>query len=125
LRAEEPVYCMRLLQGEMAWLVTRYDDVALVLKDDRFVKDPANALTAEQAAKRPWFRKMKLFKALQLNMLNQDPPNHTRLRALVGKAFTPRLIEQMRDRVEVLTEELLDKVQDDGAMDLIRDYALP
>src|SRR6266571_274504 len=72
LRAEEPVYCVRLLQGEMAWLVTRYDD-----------------------------------------------------RALVGKAFTPRLIEQMRDRVEALTEGLLDKVQDDGAMDLIRDYALP
>ena len=122
LRAEEPVYRVSMLQGETAWLVTRYDDVSMVLKDERFVKDPANALTPEQAAKRPWFRKMKLFKALQLNMLNQDPPNHTRLRALVNKAFTPRLVEQVRDRVQ-RAREFHDGLQ--GGIDLIRDYALP
>src|SRR5207302_2936705 len=51
--------------------------------------------------------------------------DHTRLRALVHKAFTPRLIEQMRDRIQALTDRLLDKVQGRGRMDLIRDYALP
>jgi cytochrome P450 PksS len=125
LRAEEPVHPVALLQGEPGWLVTRYDDVATVLKDERFVKDPAYALTPQQAAARPWFRKVRLFRSLQLNMLNRDPPDHTRLRALVGKAFTPRLIEQMRPRVEALTEELLDGVQARGRMDVIRDYALP
>src|SRR5438445_3529679 len=58
-------------------------------------------------------------------MLDLDPPDHTRLRALVQKAFRPRLIEQMGERIEGLTEELLDKVQERGYMDLIRDYALP
>jgi cytochrome P450 PksS len=58
-------------------------------------------------------------------MLDLDPPDHTRLRALVHKAFTPRLVEQMRARVQALADELLDAVGDRGGMDLIRDYALP
>src|SRR5207248_104226 len=100
---------------ETAWLITRYDDVAMVLKDDRLVKDAANALTKAQAARQPWFR--RLFKALKRNMLNLDPPDHTRLRALVQKAFTPRLIDQMRERIERLTSDLLDAVQERGHMD--------
>ncbi len=123
LRAEAPVYRMTLPTKETAWLITRYDDVAMVLKDERFVKDTSNALTPEQTARQPWFR--KVFKSLKRNMLNLDPPDHPRLRALVHKAFTPRLIEQMRERVQGLTDELLDGVQDRGRMDLIRDYALP
>jgi cytochrome P450 PksS len=123
LRAEAPVQRMRIPTGEMAWLVTRYDDVASVLKDERFVKNTANALTLKQLANQRWFR--KVFKSLRTNMLNQDAPNHTRLRGLVSKAFTPRLIEQIRGRIEALTEQLLDQAQQTGHMDLIRDYALP
>ncbi len=123
LRAEAPVHRMRLPTKESAWLLTRYDDVMTVLKDERFVKDTANALTPEEEARQPWFRRM--FKPLKRNMLDLDPPDHTRLRALVHLAFTPRLIEQMRPRIGDLTEELLNKVQDRGRMDLIRDYALP
>src|SRR5262249_33555228 len=55
LRAEAPVYRVTLPTRETAWLITRYDDVALVLKDERFVKNTANALTPEQAANQPWF----------------------------------------------------------------------
>ena len=58
-------------------------------------------------------------------MLDLDPPDHTRLRGLVHKAFTPRLIEQMQARVQTLADELLDSVAPKGEMDLIRDYALP
>ena len=123
LRAEAPVCRVTLPTRETAWLITRYDDVAMLLKDERFVKDTANALTPEQAAHQPWFR--KLFKQLGRNMLDLDPPDHTRLRALVYKAFTARLIEQMRERIQRLTDEFLDHVQDRGRMDLIRDYALP
>ncbi len=134
LRAQAPVYRISLPTNETAWLITRYDDVAMALKDERFVKDPVAAMTPEQAADRPWFRKM--FKALQRNMLDLDPPDHTRLRALVQKTFTPRLVEQMRPRVEALTNELLDKAlsrkpvsraggAQPGRIDLIRDYALP
>ena len=123
LRAEAPVYRITLPTRETAWLITRYDDVAAVLKDERFVKDTANALTPRQAARQPWFR--KIFKSLKRNMLNQDPPHHTRLRALVNKSFTPRLVEQMRGRIQRLTDDLLDVVQGKGHMELIRDYALP
>jgi cytochrome P450 PksS len=123
LRAEAPVHRVNLPTGEAAWLITRYDDVAMVLKDERFVKDSSNAMTPEQIARQPWIR--KVFKTLKRNLLNQDPPDHPRLRALVHKAFTPRLIETMRQRVERLADELLERVQHQGCMDLVGDYALP
>jgi cytochrome P450 len=122
LRAETPAYRTTLPTRETAWLITRYEDVAIVLKDERFVKDTKNALTPAQAANQRWFR--KVFKSLKRNMLNRDAPDHTRLRGLV-KAFSPRLIEQVAGRIEKLTDELLDAAQDRGRMDLIRDYALP
>jgi cytochrome P450 PksS len=103
--------------------VTRYDDVLAVLKDERFAKDRTRALSAEQLAGLPWVP--SIFKPLEKNMLDLDPPDHTRLRALVHQAFTPRLIENMRPRVEALTNELIDRVEAKGHMDLIRDYALP
>ena len=93
LRAEAPVYRVTLPTKEKVWLVTRYDDVAMVLKDERFVKDTMNAWTPQQAARQHWFRKLlatPMFRSLTRNMLDLDPPNHTRLRALVNKAFTPR-----------------------------------
>jgi cytochrome P450 PksS len=123
LRAEAPAYRVTIITGETAWLITRYDDVAAVLKDERFVKDTANALTPQQAADQHWAR--KLFPGLRRNLLNRDPPDHTRLRALVQTAFTPRLIEQMRDRIQALTDGLLDRARGRGRVDLIRDYALP
>ena len=123
LRAEEPIYRTPLPTGEPAWLITRYDDAVAVLKDERFVKDRANALTPAQLARQPWFR--TIFKSLHRHLLSLDGADHTRLRALVSKAFTPRLVEQMRDRIQALTDELLDRVQNRGQLDLIRDFALP
>lgn len=123
LRSETPIARVTLPTRESVWLITRYDDVAAVLKDERFVKNTANAMTPEEAARQPWFR--KAFQALKRNLLDLDPPEHTRLRALVQKAFTPRLVEEMRPRIQQLTDELLDKVQMRGSMDLIAEYALP
>jgi cytochrome P450 PksS len=123
LRAEAPVSPVTLPDGRTAWLVTRYDDVVLALKDPRLAKDQFRVLSPEQLGKQPWIP--ALFKPLAHNMLDMDEPDHTRLRLLVQKAFTPRLIEQMRDRIQALSDQLLDAVQDRGRMDLIRDYALP
>ncbi|MDQ2805522.1 MAG: cytochrome P450 [Chloroflexota bacterium] len=123
LRAAAPVFPVRLPSKQRAWLVTRYDDVLSVLKDERFAKDRRNAMTPEQLKKMPWLPPM--FKALERNMLDLDSPDHTRLRALVHKAFTPRLIEQLRDQIQALTDELLAAVAPQGGMDLIADFALP
>jgi cytochrome P450 PksS len=123
LRAEAPVCCVTPADRQPAWLVARYDDVVTVLKDDRFAKDKRSVLTPEQLARQPWIP--SLLRPLESNMLDLDPPDHTRLRGLVHTAFTPRLIDKLRNRVQSLTEELLDAVQPHGRMDLIRDYALP
>lgn len=123
LRAEAPVYRVTLPTKEQVWLVSRYDDALMVLKDDRFVKDRRNAPASGQAAKRPWMPRM--VQVLERNMLSLDEPDHKRLRMLVHQAFTPRLVEQMRDQVQTLTDDLLDAVQARGRMDLIAEYALP
>jgi cytochrome P450 len=87
------------------------------------VKDWRAAMTPEQLAQiRPI---PEVMKPLSRNMLDTDPPDHTRLRSLVSKAFTPRLIERMRPRVQAIADELLDAVEDKGEMDLIDDYAFP
>ena len=127
LRAEAPVYRITL-PGTLgprraAWLVTRYEDVVSVLKDERLAKDPRNAMTPEQRAKTPWVP--RAFKPLEHNMLDLDAPDHTRLRGLVHKAFTPRLVEQLRERIQSLADRLLDGVQRKGSLDLVADYALP
>ncbi len=113
LRAEAPVCRVTLPSKQTAWLITRYEDVAMALKDERFAKDKLNALTPEQTAKQPWVPAM--FKPLERNMLDLDAPDHTRLRGLVHKVFTPRLIEQMRKRIQKLADELLDAVAGPGA----------
>lgn len=120
LRQDEPVYKTMLPDKTPAYLVTRYDDVQALLKDDRFVKDRRKVANAPQVPRllRP------LFEPMLENMLDTDPPQHTRLRALVHKAFTPRRVEEMRERVQTLAQELLDQAERRGSMDLIRDYAL-
>ncbi len=123
LRTSQPVYRTSLPDKTPVWLITRYEDVAALLKDERFVKNRRTAMTREKLRKLPWVPPM--FRPLERNMLDLDPPDHTRLRALVHKAFTPNLIGQMRDRIQILADDLLEGVARKGEMDLIDDYALP
>jgi cytochrome P450 len=124
LREESPVWRTTLPDKQTAWLVTRYEAVAGVLKDDSFAKDPLNAQDPEQRAKGPWVP--GILKPLEQNMLDLDDPDHRRLRTLVSKAFTPRLIERLRGRVEAICQKLLDAMErKKGRVELVRDYALP
>jgi cytochrome P450 len=127
LRAEAPVWRATLRDRRTAWLVTRYEDVARMLKDDTFAKDKLNAMDPEQRSKTPWVP--GFLKPLERNMLDLDDPDHVRLRALVSRAFTPRLIERLRGRIESLCEELLDAMERErkrkGGTDLVAGYALP
>jgi cytochrome P450 len=121
LRSSAPVHRITLPDGRGVWLVTRHEDVLAVFKDERFVKNWRKVLTPEQLAQIPPIP--EVMEPLSANMLDTDPPDHRRLRALVSKAFTPRLIEHMRPRVQEIADTLLDAVQDRGEMDLIDDYA--
>ena len=123
LRASDPVYRTSLPDKTAVWLLTRYDDVTALLRDERFTKHRRSALTKEQLRKLPWTPPM--FRPLERNMLDLDPPDHTRLRSLVHKAFTPALVEQMRSRTQTIADDLLDRVESRGEMDLIASFALP
>ena len=123
LRTSQPVCRTFLPDKTPVWLLTRYEDVVSLLKDDRFVKDKRKAMTPEQLRKIPWVPPS--FRALERNMLDLDPPDHTRLRTLIHKAFTPSLVVRMRDRIQTLADELLTRVTPKGECDLIREYALP
>ena len=122
-RAEAPVCRVKLPDKQTAWLVTRYGDAVTVLKDPRFANDREKVMTPEQAARLPWTP--SVVKRLSRMMLSLDAPDHTRLRALVHKAFTPGLVANLVERIQTLTDELLDAAHSRGQMDLIRDYALP
>ncbi len=114
LRAETPV-CRTTLFRQPTWLITRYDDVVKVLKDDVFLKD--------WLPRTKWLH--RLSGPITRHMLNQDGPDHTRLRTLVHKAFTPSLVERLRERIQNVCDELLDQLMRNGRMDLMNGYALP
>lgn len=114
LRNEAPV-CPTTFLRQPTWLVTRYEDVVWVLKDERFLKDWLPTTK--------WIH--RLSGPITRHMLNQDGPDHTRLRTLVHKAFTPSLVERLRERIQTVCDELLSELLRHGRMDLMSGYALP
>jgi cytochrome P450 len=97
LRAEEPVFRVKLMTGQESWLVTRFEDVKFILSDPRFSpRQPAGPLGPQAASPGSLF---------------QDPPAHTRLRGLVSRAFTPRRVEALRPYVRTMVEGLADDLE--------------
>lgn len=108
--------------GVRHWIIaTSYVESLELLKDPRLVCDRRNASDQEDSLP-SYGGPLALFSQ---NMLGADPPNHTRLRTLVSKAFTPRMIERLRPRIQQITDDLLDAVEHAGSMDLIADFAFP
>jgi len=124
LRADDPVHWSDSIGG---WVLTRYDDIVTTFKDlSHFSNEGRLAkaveyLPAETRAKFKTFEDYYRLKSL----IHSDPPDHTRLRGLVTKAFTPRVVEAMRPRIQQITDELLDAVRLDGKMDVVKDLAIP
>lgn len=122
LRKEEPITLVtdpvRKLQ---MWLFTRYDDCVEILKDPRFGKD-RRKFTEEEAARLGYRDELSM---LGQHLLGVDPPDHTRLRSLVAKAFTPARIEGLRPRIKAIAEELIDRVEGRSEMDVVADFANP
>ncbi|MFD0617739.1 cytochrome P450 [Paenibacillus sp. GCM10027629] len=122
LRENEPVYRFMLPNGQIAWLITQYEDAQAALKDNRFIKNPHTLLSQEQMNKLiPMLERDLLINHMALS----DPPDHTRLRNLVEKAFTPKMIKELLGRIQEITDTLLDEIQDKGKMNVIDEFAFP
>jgi cytochrome P450 len=122
MRREAPV--VRLYDPHQripVWVVSRYKGAVELLRDTRFVKDTRKL--SEAARER--FMHVDLLAQLNQHMLSSDPPDHTRLRSLVAKAFTPRRVEGLRPRITAIIHQLLDGVRDQGGMELIDAFAFP
>ncbi|MGW2050145.1 cytochrome P450 family protein [Streptomyces sp. NPDC001858] len=118
LREAGPVHRITGTDGLPAWLVTRYDDVRRALADPRLSLDKRNS--------RPGgYRGLALPPALDANLLNMDPPDHTRIRRLVSRAFTPRRVAALRAPIRETADALLDAIEPLGRADLIASYAAP
>ena len=132
MREESPVTSVITPEGQRAWLITRYEDVRKALADPRLSKD-------WRKLRSPGFVPDPAVGFLMAHMLNADPPDHTRLRRLVQKAFTPGRVAGLRPRIEAITASLLDAMAAggsggggragddarDGVVDLITAFAFP
>ncbi|MER7733983.1 cytochrome P450 [Streptomyces erythrochromogenes] len=118
LRDTAPVCRITGTDGMPAWLVTRYDDVRAALADPRLSLDKSHAVEGG-------YRGLSLPPALDANLLNMDPPDHTRIRRLVSRAFTPRRTEQLRTPIRATADRLLDALGPAGTADLVAAYAAP
>ncbi len=123
LRRDAPVHRTRFRDGRPLWLVTRHDDVLAVLKDARFVKSRLSCLEPHEIASLP--KLPPVMRYVTIHMLGVDPPEHTRLRRLVMRAFSPRVVEGLRPRVQAIADALLDTALPRGRIELVGDYAFP
>ncbi|MGQ8872022.1 cytochrome P450 family protein [Paenibacillus sp. TSA_86.1] len=113
LRKDTPLFKVMFPQGEFGWMITRYEDAVQILKDSRFSKDMVKRYGSDGQS---------IFSS---NMLFSDPPDHRRLRGLVQKAFTPKLVEDMRNHIQNIADDLLDNLPSQETMNLIDDFAFP
>ena len=116
LRTRDPVHWSSLSN---AWVVSRYHDIDAILRDHRRFSNDFEQRTPSRR------RQGQLIPAVDKSMLFVDPPDHTRLRSLVSRAFTPKTIEKMELRVREIMSELLDQISDPASFDLMQAIADP
>ncbi|TAA70549.1 cytochrome P450 family protein [Planococcus salinarum] len=115
LRRVNPVYKTRFPDGQHGWLITGYTEAVEALKEPRFIKDFSKLYGGS----------MDEMSVFTQNMLFSDPPDHRRLRGFAQKAFTPRVIEGMKERIEEITDQLLNDMEQKEEVNLIDDFAFP
>jgi len=126
MRQHDPIYsAIGPMSGHRFWFFTRYEDVVAVLRDQRFVKDARKNL-------KPQFSRLyvagnpdPVWEAINHHLLNLDAPDHTRLRSLVHKAFTPKQVRDLEPRIHEIAKDLLDGIGDKPDGDLLNDFAFP
>lgn len=123
LREETPVF---FAENSRMWVVSRYEDVVALLKDRRFGRSLDGTPVATTRPRSTPDDPMHPFRKLSDDsMFDKEPPDHTRLRSLVHKAFTPKRVESLRGQIQEITDALLDGIEADGEADLLATFAVP
>ena len=124
MRKEDPVMWSEGIGG---WLLTRYDDVVVSFKEVSSFSSEGRLARSVEHLMGESRKKLADFEAhyRTKGLLHSDPPDHTRLRSLVTKAFTPRVIETLKPRIKEIVTELLDAAAAKSDFDIVRDLAIP
>jgi len=122
MRQREPVYWSDSIGG---WILTRYDDIMVSFKDTESYSNEGRLgkaveyLPAEKRAKYKPFEDHYATKGL----LHSDPPDHTRMRNVIVKDFTPNVVEQMRPNIQSVVNHLIEEAEKNGGMDVVPEFA--
>ncbi len=124
LRAEDPVHWSDSIGG---WILTRYDDMVVTFKDTAHFSNEGRLAKAVAYLPPETRSRFQIFEDhyRQRSLIHSDPPDHTRLRSLVTKAFNARVVEAMRPRMQEIVNEAFDAALQAGGMDVIKDLAIP
>src|SRR5690606_23753089 len=129
LRESTPLHCIETDRGTRFWVLTRHADVTAVLRDPRMSVErgfpPQPPPLAPGVAPETLHPVVRALRVVSRVMLFRDPPDHTRLRGLVGRAFTPRMVEALRPRITALVAELLAPLADGEPFDVVAQLAEP
>ncbi|MEC2530970.1 cytochrome P450 [Bacillus cereus] len=121
-RKKQPILFVNQVEIGKEWLITRYEDALPLLKDNRLKKDWTNVFSQDI---KNMYLSVDNSDHLTTHMLNSDPPNHSRLRSLVQKAFTPKMIAQIDKRIEKIADDLISDIERKGTLNLVDDYSFP
>lgn len=123
LLAEAPVFWS---EGWNAWVISSFDDVQTSLRDAKNFSSAGRMPLLTGGMAEATRQEMQMLEPhFTQGLIHTDPPDHTRLRGLVNKAFTSRAVERLRPQIEALVDEMLDQVADRGEMEVVRDLAYP
>ncbi|QWH06712.1 cytochrome P450 family protein [Bacillus mycoides] len=121
-RKVQPILFVNQIEIGKEWLITRYEDALPLLKDNRLKKDQANVFPQDT---KNMHLSVDNSDHLTTHMLNSDLPNHSRLRSLVQKAFTPKMISQLDGRIQRIADDLISEIERKGTLNLVDDYSFP
>ncbi|WKT33664.1 cytochrome P450 family protein [Bacillus cereus] len=121
-RKKQPILFVNQVEIGKEWLITRYEDALPLLKDNRLKKDWTNVFSQDT---KNMYLSVDNSDHLTTHMLNSDPPNHSRLRSLVQKVFTPKMIAQLDGRIQRIADDLISNIERKGTLNLVDDYSFP
>ena len=123
LRASDPVHWSDIMGS---WVLTRYDDVVATMRDPRrFSNAGRHALSLDRLPEHVRKKAKPIYEHYAVGLIHTDPPDHTRMRALINKVFTVRAMESLRPRVQKIVDDLLDAAAPNGQMDVMAALAYP